>query len=219
MIVVNINKSYPEVLAGDLSLEDATRGNWKKIAEPAIAEYGDVIIGVFRDRVVSAYDIVGHHRLQDDRVQFDVRESEEFASLIGQPSPVGPWKSGQARPIVYVDSHTIRFGDAPLVQQGEATRAVVHGYILTVSADGTAATVIPPAYGRVTVTAPLTSREHPLTYVNLDGDRFPAAIIDRYPMGGYIFIEYIQDGAPVIEAVEDGRVGNEEDLQDAGYIG
>lgn len=205
MIVVNINRSYPDVSAGNLSLEDATRGDWQGIKDQAIVEYGDVIVGVWRNHVVSAYEIEDHARLEDGRVRFEVITSQEFAGLIGQPSPVGPWKAGQARPIVYADTATIRDGDAPRIAVGNATRSVVGGYILTVDSNGQA-TVAPPAGGSVTVTAPLRSSEHVLTYTDDDGAAYPAAIIDRHPMGGYTFIEYIKNGAPVVEAVENGSI-------------
>lgn len=152
MIVVNINRSYRAVEAGTLTLEDATRGDWYGINDAAIRRHGDVLVGVWRNDVVSAYEIAGHTRLEDGTVRFDVRESSEFAGLVGQPSPVGPWKQGQSRPIVYADTRSIRTGEAPHDQVGDATRAVVGGFVLTVTAEGHA-TVSPPAGGVVTVSA------------------------------------------------------------------
>ncbi|WP_299091689.1 hypothetical protein [uncultured Microbacterium sp.] len=181
------------------------------MTDTAIARFGDVLIGVWRDRVVSAYDITGHKRVDNGmRVVFDVEDSKEFGYLVGQPSPVGAWKQGQARPIVYEDTEKIRSGDAPQTSVGDATRAVVGGFVLTVSGDGHA-TVIPPQGGTVLVAAPLRRQEHPFTYTDDEGTAYPAAIIDKHPMGGWIFIEYIRDGQPVIESVEDSRV---EDLRD-----
>lgn len=151
MIVVNLNRSYANVLSGDLTLQSATEGDWHGINDAAIARYGDVLVGVWNNRVVSVYDIVGHSRPDGgSRVRFEVRDAEEFADLVGQPSPVGPWKAGQARPIVYQDTDLIRHGDAPQIDVGEAKRAVVRGYVLTVDDHG-AATVIPPAGGSVLV--------------------------------------------------------------------
>ena len=211
MIVVNINRSYGQVLAGDLELRDATRGEWAGMTEMAIQRFGDVLIGVWRDRVVSAYDITGHERVDNGaRVLFEVEESEEFGYLVGQPSPVGPWKQGQARPIVYEDTDKIRRGDAPQTSVGDATRAVVGGFILTVDDKGNA-TVIPPEGGTVLVTGPLRRDSHPFTYTDEEGNAFPAAIIDKHPMGGGVFIEYVRDGRPVTESVEESRV---EDTRD-----
>ena len=76
MIVVNINRSYGQVLSGDLELKDATRGEWAGMTDMAISHYGDVLIGVWRDRVVSAYDITGHTRVDGGvRVVFEVEVS------------------------------------------------------------------------------------------------------------------------------------------------
>lgn len=211
MIVVNINRSYGQVLSGDLELKDATRGEWAGMTDMAISHYGDVLIGVWRDRVVSAYDITGHTRVDGGvRVVFEVEESKEFSYLVGQPSPVGAWKQGQARPIVYEDTEKIRKGDAPQTSVGDATRAVVGGFILTVNENGNA-TVIPPQGATVLVTAPLRRDDHPFTYTDDEGNAYPAAVIDKHPVGGWTFIEYIRDGQPVVESVEDSRV---EDLRD-----
>jgi len=157
VIVVNVNRSYAQTLSGELTLQEATEGDWYGINEAAVAQYGDVLVGVWNNRVVSAYDIVGHVRVDEGtRVRFTVEDSAEFGYLVGQPSPVGPWKAGQARPIMYADTDVVRHGDAPQEEVGDAKRAVVRGYILTVDDSGVA-TIIPPEGGSVLV-APATSR-------------------------------------------------------------
>ncbi|KDA04645.1 hypothetical protein DC31_05770 [Microbacterium sp. CH12i] len=151
MIVVNVNRSYAQTLSGELTLQEATEGDWYGINDAAVAQYGDVLVGVWNNRVVSVYDIVGHVRVDEGtRVRFQVQDSAEFGYLVGQPSPVGPWKAGQARPIVYVDTDVVRHGDAPQVEVGDAKRAVVRGYVLSVDDTGVA-TIIPPAGGSVLV--------------------------------------------------------------------
>jgi hypothetical protein len=153
MIVVNLRKSYREVVAGSRDIKDATMGWWRGITDEAIERYGDVVAGVFGDQVVSAFDVQGHERQPDGRVFFDGEPSREFASLVGRKSPVKPWVRGQARPIQYIDTDVVRFGDVPVEDiEGVQQRAVVAGYVLTVDADRLA-TVEPPEGGVVTVTA------------------------------------------------------------------
>lgn len=151
MIVVNVNRSYSRVLEGEITLQEATEGDWYGVNDAAVAQYGDVLVGVWNNRVVSVYDIVGHVRVEEGlRVRFQVKDSAEFGYLVGQPSPVGSWKAGQARPIMYADTDVVRHGDAVQVEVGDARRAVVRGYVLTVDDSGVA-TIIPPAGGSVLV--------------------------------------------------------------------
>lgn len=152
MIVVNLSKSYKEVLSGHRDMDDATLGWWAGVTDEAATRYGDVVVGVFKDQVVSVYDAEGFERDEEGRVFFDGRESSEFAPMIGKRSPVKPWVRGQARPIQYIDTDVVRDGDATVVRDGRHQRAVVAGYILSVDADGLA-TVEPPEGGVVTVTA------------------------------------------------------------------
>ncbi len=152
MIVVNLRKSYREVLSGHLDMDDATLGWWAGVTDEAAARYGDVVLGVFKEQVVSAFDTVGYQRDAEGRVFFDGEESSEFGAMIGKPSPVKPWVRGQARPIQYIDTDVVRNGDATVVRDGKHQRAVVAGYILSVNSEGQA-TVEPPEGGVVTVTA------------------------------------------------------------------
>ncbi|MCS6559744.1 hypothetical protein NYQ31_15210 [Curtobacterium flaccumfaciens] len=155
MIVVNLKKSYREVLSGIRDMDDATLGWWAGVTDEAAERYGDVILGVFKERVVSAFDANGFDRDAEGRVHFSGNESEEFASLVGKASPARPWVRGQARPIQYIDTDVVRNGAAPVekLEGGRHLRAVVAGYVLTVDHEGIA-TVEPPQGGIVTVTAP-----------------------------------------------------------------
>jgi len=152
VIVVNLRKSYREVLSGQRDLEDATLGWWAGVTDEAIARYGDIVIGVYGDQVVSAYEVSAHERDADGRVWFDGEESEEFGSLVGKKSPVKPWVRGQARPIQYIDTDVVRHGEAPVEEGIDYQRAVVGGYVLSIDSDGIA-TVEPPEGGVVIVTA------------------------------------------------------------------
>ncbi|MEI5582276.1 MULTISPECIES: hypothetical protein [unclassified Agromyces] len=150
MIVVNLKRSYPLVQLGTADLNDVTLGAWAGVTDEAIERFGDVILGVYQDKVVSAYDITGHSR-EDDRVTFEGNESAEFEHLIGQQSPVPAWKRGQARPTRYIETEIVRTGSAPveLIEDG-IRRAVVAGYTLTVDSDNIA-TITVPRGGVVTV--------------------------------------------------------------------
>ncbi|MGA1838210.1 hypothetical protein VD659_14915 [Herbiconiux sp. 11R-BC] len=156
MIVVNIKSSYPSVLAGVMDLDDATLGDWYQISDEAIRLYGDVILGVYKEKVVSAYDITGHTRdVEAQTVSFDGNDSETFAHLVGQRNPAAPWTRGQGRPIKYVSTDVVLSGEVDIEEVSEmpeGRRAVVKGYVLTVDADNIA-TVEPPAGGVVTVLA------------------------------------------------------------------
>lgn len=153
MIAVNLKKTYRAVAAGHMDMDDATLGMWQGITDEAIEKFGDVIIGVYGDTVVSAYDITGHTRNAEGRVGFDGEESKEFAYLLNRKSPVKPWVRGQARPVQYIYTDTVRTGDAPVIEDKEGNRrAIVNGYVLTVDVEGHAY-VEPPVGGVVTVTA------------------------------------------------------------------
>jgi hypothetical protein len=159
MIVVNLKRLYPDVLAGNVELADVSLGDWYQITDSAIKMYGDVIVGVFEEKVVSAYDVLGHARGDDQRVRFEGTESEEFAGLIGKRSPATPWQRGQGRPIKYVPTDVVRKGDAEVTavpEEPTALRAVVKGYVLTVDADGLA-TLEMPNGGAVAVLSSVNS--------------------------------------------------------------
>lgn len=153
MIAVNLKKTYRAVLSGDMDIDDATLGWWAGITDEAVEHYGDVVVGVFRNVVVSAFDVTSYERNEEGRVAFEGNESMEFSYLVGQKSPVKPWVRGQARPVQYADTDVVRNGEAPVEEFDDGhRRAVVAGYVLTVDADGIA-TVEPPEGGVVTVTA------------------------------------------------------------------
>jgi hypothetical protein len=151
MIVVNLKRSFPMVQLGTADLGKVTLGAWAGVNDEALDRFGDVILGVFQEKVVSAYDITGHSRDESGRIIFEGNESEEWGHLIGQDSPVPAWKRGQARPVRYIDTEAVRSGvaDVDLLEEG-VRRAVVEGYVLTVDADNIA-TITVPRGGAVTV--------------------------------------------------------------------
>jgi hypothetical protein len=93
MIVVHVNKSWPWVEAERMDEAEAVLGAWP-IAEDKLKAYGDVLLAVFNNVVVAAYDIEGHTRDEDNlvrRVTFTGKKSQTWAHLVGQPNPGTHW--------------------------------------------------------------------------------------------------------------------------------
>jgi hypothetical protein len=105
MFLVNLRQSWPAVKAGTRTAAEVTLGEWAQLPDGALAEYGDVILGIYDNEVVSAFDIDGWSRDPDnDRVTFTGTESETWAHLVGGPNPGPRWKQGQAGPVQYLDT-------------------------------------------------------------------------------------------------------------------
>jgi len=122
MILVSLNRTWPIVQRGDATAEEAALGIWPvRPAENArLADFADVIRGVVRGRVVTAYDITGWRpetsaeraaALRDDlgrhfpRVVFEGVPSQAWEHMIGSASPGGPL--GQW-PVRYLDTADVR---------------------------------------------------------------------------------------------------------------
>lgn|SRR2546430_980670 len=152
MIVVHVNKSWPWVETGRMDEAEAVLGAWP-IAEDKLTTYGDVLLAVFDNTVVAAYDIEGHTRGEDNRVTFTGEKSRAWAHLVGQPNPGTHWgRQGDAWPVRYVDTAVVATGDVPVQDTPEGRRAVVDGFTFMVDADLNATVVVP--HGRtVTVRA------------------------------------------------------------------
>lgn len=152
MIVVHVNKSWPFVQAGRMDEAEAVLGAWP-IAEDKLAAHGDVLLAVFDNIVVAAYDIEEHTRDEDNRVTFTGNKSQAWAHLVGQPNPGKHWgRQGDAWPVRYVDTAIVTGGDVSVESTLEGRRAVVDGFTFVVGADLNA-TVIVPAGRTVTVRA------------------------------------------------------------------
>jgi hypothetical protein len=152
MIVVHVNQTWPLVEAARMDQDDAVLGVWP-IAEDKLAQYGDVLLAVYDNKVVAVYDIEGHTRGEKNKVTFVGHKSQAWAHVIGQPNPAKHWgQQGDAWPLRYIDTEVITGGDVPVQETPQGQRAVVNGITLTVGADGNA-TVILPAGRTVTVLA------------------------------------------------------------------
>lgn len=153
MIFVHLSKSWPDVLKGIRTAADVTLGDWALIADRAITQYGDTVIGVYEGEIVAVYDIDQDNpytRSVDGRVRFNGKPSTEWAHLVGDASPV-TWVRGQARPVRYLNTEELRSGAVePEVLDSGDRRAVVDGFTLTVTTGGTAI-LLTPAGGAVTV--------------------------------------------------------------------
>ena len=118
MILVSLNKTWPMVLQ---ETHPARREALAKLytcyawpvrpaEEAALARYADVLLGIHRGEVVTAYDITSLRREEDaerthevrqglprawPRIVFDATPSKTWAHLIGTPCPAPRRASGQ----------------------------------------------------------------------------------------------------------------------------
>ncbi len=150
MILVNIPQTWPAVLAGKASAADVTLGSWAQIKDADLDANADVILGIYKNQVVTAFDIEKWTRGEDDnRVTFVGQPSQKWARLIGTPNPGRPWVKGAARPVQVLPTAFLTDGNVPVDDTPAGRRAVVDGYVLTVE-DGSA-TLQVPENGKVTV--------------------------------------------------------------------
>ncbi|GGM22989.1 hypothetical protein ACFFX1_10805 [Dactylosporangium sucinum] len=152
MILVHVKKTWPDVLAGDMTAEESVLGDWSGIAEASLAEYGDVVAGVYNNTIVAVFDVdLSRTDLLGGKVRFAGTPSRTWASLVGQPNPGKPWgQQGYARNVQYLDTGVVAGGDVPVKLTRSGRRAVVAGFTLTIGADGNA-TVLVPADRTITV--------------------------------------------------------------------
>lgn len=151
MILVNLSRSWAEVVAGERDAEDVTLGDWAGITDESADNHGDVILGIHRGEVVTAFDVDSWTRDADTgRIRFAGSPSERWSHLIGTPNPGPEWVKGAARPVKYLDTRILTEGSVTIEDAGDGSRAVVRGFTLAVADDGTATVIVPPG-GRVTV--------------------------------------------------------------------
>lgn len=108
IILVNLPQTWPAVEAGTRTAADVTLGEWAQVPDEALSEFGDVVLGVYKHVVVSAFDIDGWTRdPATGRVTFTGTESERWAHLVGGANPGPNWTQGQARPVKYLDTDEV----------------------------------------------------------------------------------------------------------------
>lgn len=151
MILTHLSDSWPRVLAGALSPKDATLEEWYGLADKKIEEFGDVVLGIFENTVVTAYDRTGWRRTSEGRVIFDGVPSNRWKHLIGTPNPGKSWGvRGMARPVQYLDTRIVLATTAPADPDLEHRRTSLDGFTLAIDDDGGAVLTV-PAGRRVTI--------------------------------------------------------------------
>ena len=122
MILVSLGKTWPRVLREHATAEWATLRAWpvwpRQYAR--LADFADVILGVYRGQVVTAYDITGWREETDaemlkgisqghprhcPRVIFEGRPSQGWKHLIGSSNPGQPFTQW---PVQYLETSTLR---------------------------------------------------------------------------------------------------------------
>jgi len=149
MFLVNLAKTWPLVLDGKADAADVTRGAWAQIKDADLEDHADAIFGIYKNEVVTAFDIDDRTRDEHNRVTFVVHPSQKWAHLIGTTNPGKPWVQGQARPVQVLPTAVLIEGDVSIENTPVGRRAVVDGYVLTVE-EGSA-TLQMPEKGKVTV--------------------------------------------------------------------
>ena len=143
MILVNLSKSWQEVQAGVRTPEEVTLRAWHGITDQSLHRYADAVLGIYREEVVTAYDITGWARTSDGRVAFEGEESAKWAHLIGTNNPGAEWVRGAARPVKYLDTAILTGGNVTAEPTDAGQRAVIDGITLTVAKNGNAAVLLP----------------------------------------------------------------------------
>lgn len=140
MIIVNVRQTGAAAVT-DQELQANAAGDWV-VGDSSIQAFGDYLVAVIANRVVGAWTIDSHRRV-DGKVRFDLSPAPDLAAeLTNQPSPVA-WKRGQANPIKLVHTKTLRPPEAEVVLTPQGNRRVqLEGWTLIVYS-ATAARVQP----------------------------------------------------------------------------
>lgn len=138
MILVNLRKSWPAVMAGDRDAAEVTLGEWAALSEDDLARHADVVVGVYRNTVVTALEIAGWERDETTgRVTFTGQASDRWAHLLGEPVPGTPWVKGAARPVKVLDSTLVRDRSIPPSADSRGRLTSTLGSVaVTVTLDG-----------------------------------------------------------------------------------
>lgn len=189
MILVNLASSWPAVANGQADPAAVTLGNWAQISDNSLDTYADAILGIYKHEVVSAFDITGWHRLTEGpdagRIAFTGEPSQQWKHLIGTANPGTPWTAGMARPVQYLDTHTLNTG-LDTTEEGREQSVDLRGYTLTVHSDGNATVAVP--FGKHVTVVPSTRPKEDwrhLEWVNEDDDAAFRAAFDQVAPGDW----------------------------------
>lgn len=184
MILVNLASTWPAVANGQADAAAITLGNWAQISDNSLDTYADSILGIYKNEVVTAFDLTGWQRLTEGpdagRVTFTGRPSQQWKHLIGTPNPGTPWTAGMARPVQYLDTPTLIAGTAtPDPTEDHDHHTDLLGFTLTVH-DGNATVGVP--FGKHVTVVPCARVEDDwrvLEVVNEDDDAAFRAAFDQ----------------------------------------
>ncbi|PZS37872.1 MAG: hypothetical protein DLM62_16890 [Pseudonocardiales bacterium] len=144
--------------AGELSQAQSVLEWWPQLDDAQLNGRADPALGVYEDVIVAAYDLDPDNpwtrRPSDDRVKFRGAPSSRWAHLIGTPNPGWKFKRrGVQKPVQFVPDTVFTDGHADVepTPTGDL-RAVIAGYVLTVSSTGEA-TLTVPVGGSILVSA------------------------------------------------------------------
>lgn len=121
MILVSLAQTWPLVLREAATPEAATQGAWpvRPTELESLDSFADVIAGVFRERVVSVFEITGWqwesdaeraaairqgHSRDNPRIVFEIRPSDRWAGLVGRSNPGRPFTRW---PVQYLDTAAV----------------------------------------------------------------------------------------------------------------
>lgn len=134
-LLVNVKQSWPLVQNGTMTPAQAVLGDWGQLPDDAVVHGVAVVIGVFRDEMVSTFDVKSWKRVKGGRVRFDGSPSTTWAHLVGAPNPGWSFsRRGVARSVQPIPL-TVFSTDAEPVEEvaPHIHQALVGGFVLTVS--------------------------------------------------------------------------------------
>lgn len=150
MYIVNVSRSTSPASTAQ-ELQEATVGDWPLRSTQTlgdITEFGDVIIGVRRNVIVSAFPVRKVTAANGDRFRVTPGPAGDWARLVGKNLPDDlKWSRGEGWPLKVVDTREV----VDALEGGVAPEVSLGGYRLAVS-DGKA-TVYAPRGASVTVVA------------------------------------------------------------------
>jgi len=155
MILVQVQKNWLSVLTGSTTAEKVVLGDWPDVDEQSIKQYGDVLVGIYRNTVVAVYDIDPEKTttVTGGATRFGGTPSSAWSHLVGQPNPGEAWgPGGYTKPVQYLDTRTVNLSASSADVFGGKT-VTVEGFVLTVAPSGDATIHVPAGHSVLVRTA------------------------------------------------------------------
>lgn len=144
MILVQVEKNWLQVLTGSLTADDAILGEWPGIAEHQVRQYGDVLVGLYRNTIVGAYDIDQEKTTYGPgKVKFAGTASTRWANAVGKHNPGRPWTQGGGDLVQFLNTSTARITDGPAAGAPADRQVSLDGFVLSVDGHGNASVFVP----------------------------------------------------------------------------